>query len=158
MNPLPQNLFPSFGTQSGRFFSPARLMCLQGPGSISVPHHSVVRGHSCRTFQGVCAPGVIPRNNEAPLEPGVSSLLLLTSSTPVFPLPSHICLSSLFSPQSHPTHRLCSRSKLSLPLPHLFSVETFCMFAHTIPSPFLPLHHSLTQHPSPGFCQVLAEC
>lgn len=84
---LPQNLFPSFGTQPGRFFSPARLMHLQGPGRISVPHHSAVRGlpYSCRTLWGVHTPGVIPHNDEALFEPDVSSLFLLTSSPLALP-------------------------------------------------------------------------
>ena len=123
MTPLPQNLFPSFGTQSGRSFSPGRLTRLQGPGSIPVLHHSAVRGHpySCRTVRGLCAPGVSPCNDKAPFElmsPLCSFWHLPLWLYPVFPLPPQLCLSSLFSPQSHLIHRVCCRSKLCLcPLP-----------------------------------------
>lgn len=157
VNPLPQNLFPSFGTQPGRLFSPARLVHLQVLGSISAPHHSVVRGHpySCRTVQGAHGPGAIPHNDEALFEPDVSSLLFLTSSPLALPSVSppspSLPTRQLFSSVS-PTHRLCCRSKLSLPLPHFFSTDTFYMFVHTIPSPFLPLPHSLIQHTPPDFC------
>lgn len=65
---------------------------------------------------------------------------------PVFPSPPHLRSSSLFSPQSHPKHRRYCRSQLPLSLPYFFPAGTSCMFVHTIPSSFLLLLHSLTQH------------
>lgn len=102
------------------------------------------------------APGVIPQNDEALFESDDSSLLcsfwyLPFWHYPMFPFPPHLCLSSLFSPQSHPMQRCCCRSPFPLPLLYFFSAETSCVFVHTIPSSFLLLPHFLTQHSSVWF-------
>lgn len=81
----------------------------------------------------------------------------LSLMSPLFPAPSDIFwhytmfpfpdlpIQPLF-PQPHPKYRYCCRSQPLLSMPHIFPAGASCMFVHTVPSSFLLLPHSSTQH------------